>query len=34
MLKLYEPVIVGPTETKILTKIHLVYKGCACSNTC
>ena len=25
MLKLNEPVIVGPTETKILTKIHLVY---------
>ena len=25
MLKLNEPVIVGPTETKILAKIHLVY---------
>ena len=43
MLKLNEPVIVGPTETKILTKIHLVFsvktakilfKGCACSNIC
>ena len=25
MLKLNEPVLVGPTETKILAKIHLFY---------
>ena len=27
MLKLNEPVIVGLTETKFLTKIHLVYSA-------
>ena len=27
MLKLNEPVIVGPTETKFLTKMHLVYSA-------
>ena len=27
MLKLNETVFVGPTETKILTKIHLVYSA-------
>ena len=27
MLKLNEPVIVGPTETKFLTKIYLVYSA-------
>ena len=27
MLKLNEPVIVGPTETRLLTKIHLIYSA-------